>query len=245
MKGFDVADFLSNLTNWFLLRGVFTTLWLTAAAIIGGLAVGLVIAIMRMSRPRTLATAARLYIWAFRGTPLLIQLVVVYSGLPQIGFKLGVVGSALLALILNEAAYLAEIIRSGFMAVPPGQTDAAKALGLRPIAILWKVTLPQAIRITLPAFGNSVNGLLKATSITSVISMEELMRRGEMLMQVKFDVLEVFAAAGVYYLLLTTLWDVAQRWLEARYGRPFLVTDTKKGANVAHLIRQEASPQPS
>jgi polar amino acid transport system permease protein len=245
MKGFDVADFLANLTNVFLLRGVFTTLWLTAVSIAGGLLVGLIIALLRTSRLRPLATAARLYIWAFRGTPLLIQLVVVYSGLPQIGFKMGVVGSALLALILNEAAYLAEIIRSGFMGVPPGQTDAAKALGLPPRAILWKVTLPQAIRITLPAFGNSVNGLLKATSITSVISMEELMRRGEMLMQVKFDVLEVFAAAGVYYLLLTTLWDVVQRWLEARYGRPFLATDTKKAGDMVRVMQPEATPQPS
>jgi polar amino acid transport system permease protein len=108
------------------------------------------------------------------------------------------------------------------MAVPRGQTDAAMALGLPRVATLWKITMPQAIRITLPAFGNSVNGLLKATSITSVISMEELMRRGEMLMQVKFDVLEVFAAAAVYYLMLTTVWDYAQRWLEARYGRPYL-----------------------
>jgi polar amino acid transport system permease protein len=155
-------------------------------------------------------------------------LVVIDSGLPQIGLKFGVVMSALLALILNEAAYLAEIIRGGFSAVPVGQTDAAKALGLRPFAILWKVTLPQVIRITLPAFGNSVNGLLKATSITSVISMEELMRRGEMLMQVKFDVLEVFAAAGVYYLLLTTLWDFVQRWLERRYGKPFLASSAQQ-----------------
>jgi polar amino acid transport system permease protein len=75
--------------------------------------------------------------------------------------------------------------------------------------------------------------------------MEELMRRGEMLMQVKFDVLEVFAAAGVYYLLLTTLWDVVQRWLEARYGRPFLATDTKKAGDMVRVMRPEATPQPS
>ena len=222
MKGFDTADFLTTLGNWFLIKGVWTTIWLTIAGMAGGLVLGLVIALLRLSPWRGVSAIARCYIWFFRGTPLLIQLVVVYSGLPQLGLKFGVVGSALLALILNEAAYLAEIIRSGFLAVPSGQRDAAMALGLRPSAILWKVTLPQAIRITLPSFGNSVNGLLKATSITSVISMEELMRRGEMLMQVKFDVLEVFAAAAVYYLALTTLWDYAQRWLETRYGRPYL-----------------------
>ena len=111
------------------------------------------------------------------------------------------ISSAILGLMLNEAAYMAEVIRGGFLAVPAGQRDAARALGLRPWVMLVKVTLPQVIRIILPAMGNSVNGLLKATSITSVISMEELMRRSETLMQVKFDVLEVFAAAAVYYLI--------------------------------------------
>ncbi|MBV8165715.1 MAG: amino acid ABC transporter permease [Alphaproteobacteria bacterium] len=219
MKGFDAADFLANLTNLFLIQGVVVTVWLTAAAMAGGLALGLAVALLRMSSNRVCVAGARVYIWLFRGTPLLIQLVVIYTGLPQIGIKFGVVASALIALILNEAAYLSEIIRGGFLAVPVGQRDAAKALGLSPRITLWKVTLPQAARIILPPLGNSVNGLLKATSITSVISMEELMRRSEMLMQLKFDVLEVFAAAALYYLALTSLWDMVQRRLEARLAR--------------------------
>jgi polar amino acid transport system permease protein len=154
----------------------------------------------------------------------------------------GVVGSALLALILNEAAYLAEIMRSGFMAVPSGQTDAVLALGLSRVATLWKITMPQAIRITLPAFGNSVNGLLKAISITSVISMEELRRRGEILMQVKFDVLEVFAAAAVYYLTLTALWDYAQRWPETRYGRPYMAIQADGIKGVVSVTPDAISP---
>jgi polar amino acid transport system permease protein len=214
MKGFDAADFLANLTNVFLIQGVFVTVWLTAAAIAGGLALGLIVALLRMSTSRAGVAAARIYVWIFRGTPLLIQLVVIYSGLPQIGVKFGVVASALIALTLNEAAYLSEIIRSGFLSVPAGQRDAAVALGLSRGLTVRKVLLPQAVRIILPPLGNSVNSLLKATSITSVISMEELMRRSEMVMQVKFDVLEVFAAAAVYYLALTSLWDWAQRWLE-------------------------------
>jgi polar amino acid transport system permease protein len=130
-----------------------------------------------------------------------------------------VLTSVIVALVLNEAAYMAEIIRGGFLAVPPGQRDAAKALGLTRWLVLTKVLLPQATRIILPALGNSVNGLLKATSIASVISMEELMRRSEMIMQIKFDVLEVFAAAAVLYLVMTTLWDQVQRWLERRFNR--------------------------
>jgi polar amino acid transport system permease protein len=220
VKGFDVSDFLDALCNTFLLAGAWNTAWLTAAGLVGGFSLGLLIAVLRSTSSPVLQRVARTYIWFFRGTPLLIQMVMIYSGLPQIGIKFGVLGSVLVALITNEAAYMAEIIRSGFLAVPAGQTDAAKALGLSRTQAFAKVLLPQATRIILPAIGNSVNGLLKATSIASVISMEELMRRSEMVMQVKFDVLEVFAAAAVDYLVLTTLWDYVQRWLERRFDRP-------------------------
>ena len=211
MRGFDVADFLNALGNPFLLMGALVTAGLTV--------VGLLVAVLRSAGSPVLQRAARGYIWFFRGTPLLIQMVMIYSGLPQIGIKFGVLTSVIVALVLNEAAYMAEIIRGGFLAIPAGQRDAAKALGLTPWLVLSKVLLPQATRIILPALGNQVNGLLKATSIASVISMEELMRRSEMIMQVKFDVLEVFAAAAVLYLVMTTLWDQVQRRLERRFNR--------------------------
>ena len=219
MQGFDGADFLGALANPFLLRGALVTAGLAAAGMVGGLALGLLVASLRASHNRLASGLARGYIWFFRGTPLLIQLVMIYSGLPQIGIRFGVVSSVILGLITNEAAYMAEIIRSGFLAIPRGQRDAAMALGLTRWQVLRKLLLPQLFRIVLPALGNSVNGLLKATSVTSVISMEELMRRSEMTMQVKFDVLEVFAAAAVDYLALTTLWDQVQRLLERRLGR--------------------------
>jgi polar amino acid transport system permease protein len=219
MKGFDGADFLAALVNPFLLRGALTTALLTAAGLAGGLTLGLAVALLRSAGFAPLRGLARGYIWFFRGTPLLIQLVMIYSGLPQIGIRFGVVVSVVIALVLNEAAYMAEIIRGGFLAVPAGQRDAALALGLSRLRMLRLVLLPQAVRIILPSLGNSVNGLLKATSITSVVSMEELMRRSEMVMQVKFDVLEVFAAAAVDYLVLTTLWDQVQRRLERRFDR--------------------------
>lgn len=218
MQGFDVADFLGYFDNWFLLGGVLVTLGLTVATIVGGLVLGMSLSLLRMSGRWPLEAFARFYIWIFRGTPLLIQLVIVYTGLPQIGLRLSVVASALVALILNETAYLSEIIRAGFMGVPAGQREAATALGLPPWLVIWKVTLPQAFRLMIPPLGNSVNGLLKATSLTSVISMEELMRRSQMLMQYKFDVLEAFSAAAVFYLMLTTLWGAIQRRLEIRFG---------------------------
>ncbi|MDB5780416.1 amino acid ABC transporter permease [Caballeronia mineralivorans] len=218
MTLFNLQDFFGYLSNGFLLRGVAVTLGLTVATVIGGMLFGMLVALMRMSGSKPLAGAAQFYIWFFRGTPLLIQLVIVYTGLPQLGLRLNVVESSLLALILNEAAYLAEIIRSGFMGVPRGQYEAAEALGLPKWLVMWKVTLPQAFRLMIPSLGNSINGLLKSTSITSVISMEELMRRSQMLMQEKFEVLEVFGAAAVFYLVMTTGWGLIQRRLEKHFG---------------------------
>jgi polar amino acid transport system permease protein len=216
---FNLQAFLGYFDNAFLLGGLLVTVLLTIFPMVAGLAFGMLLALARGSGSRLLSLAAGAYIWLFRGTPLIVQLVIIYTGLPQIGVRFGVIASAFLGLTLNEAAYLAEIIRAGFSAVPTGQRDAAKALGLQPVQTLRLVTLPQAFRVILPPLGNSVNGLLKATAITSVISMEEMMRRGQLLMQVNFDVLEVYCAIAVYYLLLTSLWDVAQRGLERRANR--------------------------
>jgi polar amino acid transport system permease protein len=218
---FDVHTFLSYLTNAYLLKGALVTIGLTVATMIIGLILGTITALGRMSANRLLSLPAEFYIWLFRGTPLLIQLVLIYTGLPQLGIKPNVLTSALLALGLNEAAYLSETIRGGFLGVPKGQTEAAKALGLPRWAILWRVMLPQVIRLITPSLGNSLNGLLKATSLASVISLEELMRRSQVLMQENFEVLELYCDAAVYYLLLTTLWNRVQLRLERHYGRGY------------------------
>lgn len=217
---FDISAFFGYLFNDFLLGGVVTTVWLTIASVIGGLILGLGIALLRMSKNRVLSSIARFYIWFFRGTPLLIQLVVIYTGLPQLGLKFGVIESALIGLILHEAAYMAEIVRNGFLAVPEGQREAAWALGVPKWLIICRVTLPQAFRLMIAPLGNSVNSLLKATSLASVISVEEVMRRSDMLMQEHFQVLEVYAAAAVFYLILTSVWDLIQKRLEARFSKP-------------------------
>ena len=218
MQAFNFRDFIGYLGNVYMLQGALVTLELTLATVAGGMVLGGLVAAMRMSKAQAISLLAKFYLWLFRGTPLLIQMVVVYTGLPQLGIRLGVVQSALLALILNEAAYLAEIIRSGFMGVAAGQREAADSLGLPRWLVIWKITFPQAFRLMIPPFGNSVNGLLKATSLASVISMEELMRRSQMVMQEKFQVLEVFGAAAVFYLLMTTSWGFVQRRLERHYG---------------------------
>lgn len=216
---FNVDAFLSYLVNPYLLGGVGITIGLTVVTIAIGLALALPLALGSMSSHRMFSAPARFYVWVFRGTPLLVQLVIIYTGLPQLGIRFGVLASAVLALSLNEAAYLSETIRAGFSAVAKGQIEAAKALSLSRAATLRLVTLPQVIRIIIPPLGNSVNGLLKATSLASVISMEELMRRSQVLMQAKFEVLELYCVAACYYLVLTTLWNLVQVRLERHYGK--------------------------
>ena len=217
----DWGGFYEYLLNGFLLQGAVTTLWLTIASIVGGLVLGCVIAMLRLAPVPWISTFAKGYIWIFRGTPLLVQLIIIYTGLPQLGIRLTVVESALTGLIMNEAAYLAEIIRGGILGVSSGQTHAGRALGLNSFQLMVYIVFPQATRIIIPALGNSVNGLLKTTSITSVISMEELLRSTQILIQEKFLVLELFTVAALYYLLLTSVWDMIQRRIEARFSKPY------------------------
>jgi polar amino acid transport system permease protein len=215
------SGFFDYLLNPFLLEGAVTTLWLTVASLSAGLVLGIGLALMRLSGNRFLSGIAVFYCWVFRGTPLLVQLLIIYTGLPLFGLRFSVVQAALLGLALNEAAYLSETVRAGILAVARGQREAALALGLRRIQVFRLVIWPQALRIIIPPLGNSVNGLLKTTSVASVISMEELLRRTQILIQERFLVLELFMVAALYYLAMTTAWDFVQRRLEKRYGRGY------------------------
>lgn len=211
--------FLDYLFNTYLLEGAAISVALTAASLVCGLILGIGLALMRLSGRRWVSMIAATYCWLFRGTPLLVQLLVIYTGLPLLGLRFSVWEAALLGLSLNEGAYLSETVRAGILSVQKGQREAAAALGLRPAQIFRLVVWPQALRVIIPPLGNSVNGLLKTTSICSAISLDELLRRTQLLIQERFLVLELFAVAALYYLVLTTLWDVVQRRLERRYGR--------------------------
>ncbi len=221
MQIWSWSGFFDYLLNPFLLEGAVTTLWLTVASLSVGLVLGIGLALMRLSGNPALSGIAAFYCWVFRGTPLLVQLLIIYTGLPLFGLRFSVVQAALLGLALNEAAYLSETVRAGILAVARGQREAALALGLRRIQVFRLVIWPQALRIIIPPLGNSVNGLLKTTSVASVISMEELLRRTQILIQERFLVLELFMVAALYYLAMTTAWDFVQRRLEKRYGRGY------------------------
>jgi polar amino acid transport system permease protein len=220
MKVWNWEGFWSYFTNLYLLEGTLWTIGLTVSTLILGGMIGLLLAVMRLSKHKALSRTAEIYVWIFRGTPLLVQLIIIYTGLPQLGLvRFSVIEAAVIGLALNEAAYLSEILRGGILSVAKGQTEAARALGLKPYQIFRKVVLPQALRVIIPPLGNSVNGLLKTTSIASVISMEEVLRRGQILMQQKFQVLEVFMVVAIIYLVMTTCWDFVQRRIEAYYGK--------------------------
>ena len=222
MKVWNWEGFWGYFTNLYLLEGALWTIGLTVSTLILGGMIGLLLAVMRLSKHKALSRTAEVYVWIFRGTPLLVQLIIIYTGLPQLGLvRFTVLESAVIGLALNEAAYLSEILRGGILSVAKGQTEAARALGLKPYQIFRLVVLPQALRVIIPPLGNSVNGLLKTTSIASVISMEEVLRRGQILMQQKFQVLEVFMVVAIIYLVMTTCWDFVQRRIEAYYGKAY------------------------
>jgi polar amino acid transport system permease protein len=222
VKIWNWEGFWGYFTNLYLLEGALWTIGLTISTLVFGGLLGLLLAVMRLNKRKALSRAAQTYIWVFRGTPLLVQLIIIYTGLPQLGLvRFSVLESAMLGLALNEAAYLSEILRGGILSVAKGQTEAARAMGLKPFQIFRLVVLPQALRVIIPPLGNSVNGLLKTTSIASVISMEEVLRRGQILMQQKFQVLEVFMVVAILYLAMTTCWDFVQRRIEAYYGKAY------------------------
>ena len=225
----DWQTFFHYLHSPYLLRGAGISLALSIAAMIVGLAFGLISALMRMSSRRAIRAPASFYVWILRGTPVLVQLIIIYTGLPQLGITLGVIPSAIVGLGMNEGAYLAEIIRAGINAVPKGQFEAARAIGLSRSQVMRLVVLPQATRIIIPPLGNTLNGLMKTSSLASVISMEELLRRTELLIQVQFKVLEIFVDAAIYYLIRTTLWGLVQRQIEAYYSRSLAPVSQGRG----------------
>lgn len=201
-----------------LLEGATITLQLTIYSLLIGLVIGLGLALCQISKSRILRYLSAIYISAFRGTPLLVQLMIIYFALPEIGLKFTAFQSAIIGLSLNEAAYMAEIYRGGIQAVPKGQTEAAKAIGMTNIKSFRRIILPQAIKISLLAMGNSAIILLKNTSLAAVITVGELMHRGELLAGTTFRTLEIFIMVAIIYWLLHYPLTLLVKYLEKRGG---------------------------
>ncbi len=203
-----------NLVSPYILGGVWTTVWLTLVAMAVGLVLGLVAALGRISVFWPIRGVASFYVWLFRGTPLLVQLILWYSGLPEIGIRLTGLESAVLGLGLNEGAYMCEIIRAGLLSVDGGQMEAAKALGMPYALAMRRIIIPQAIRVILPPTGNEFIAMLKNTSLVSVIAVSELLLRTENVISTTFQTLELLSVASIYYLSLTSLFTLIQGRVE-------------------------------
>lgn len=222
-----------NLTASSILDGLVTTIVLTVVAMVIGLVLGVLLAVARLSSNRVLQAIAGGYIWAFRSTPLLVQLLLWFNlalFFPRLGIGEFSVDTntimtsfvaAILGLGLNEAAYMAEIVRGGIQAVDRGQIEAASALGMRSRKIMWRIILPQAMRVIIPPVGNNVITMLKMTSLVSVIAVPDLLNRAQAISAKNFFLFELLIVATLWYLVLTTLLTIVQAQLEKRFARGF------------------------
>lgn len=215
MAVFHTETFLHNLLSYDYAAATGTTVWISLASMGLGLVIGILIAIGRETSFWPLTVLATVYLWIFRGTPVLLQIVFAFNVLPAFGLILPAYACAVLALGLAEGAYISEIMRAGIRAVGDDQREAASALGLRPWQTMWLVVLPQAIRIVIPPIGNQFIGMLKLSALVSVIGVRELLLTAEQAASFDFRYLEALSAAGLIYLALTTIFTIGQAILEA------------------------------
>lgn len=199
-----------------LLKASLVTIELTALSIVFGCILGVIIAMMKISSNKVIYSFGALYTWIFRGTPLLLQLYVFYYGLPTVGVNLSSFQAAVLGLSLNAGAYMAEIIRSGIIAVDKGQFEASKALGFTYFQTMRRIVLPQAVRIIIPPMGNEFISMIKDTSLVSALTMEELLRSAGLLVSASGSPWEPYFVAGCLYLLMTTLFTTIFSKIEKR-----------------------------
>ncbi|AUC11353.1 ABC transporter permease [Rhizobium sp. Y9] len=211
-----------------ILGGVVLTLELTAGAMVAGIVIGCLVAIMATSQNIVLKAIAVAFVWWFRGVPLIVQIFFWFNialFVPEIGFGSWSVSvndivtpalAGFLALGLHEAANMSEIIRSGLNAVDRGQREAASSLGLRPLQTLRTVVLPQAVRLIMPPTGNQAIGMLKASAIVSVIGMQDLLTQAQAIYARNFLVIELLCVASLWYLGITTIASIGQHYLERK-----------------------------
>ncbi len=209
-------DYISSLMP-FMLEGTVITLKLFFLTLIMILPLGVFMALARLSKFKPLNVVTQFYIWVFRGTPLLLQLLFIYFGLGTIGIMIDRFAAALLAFVLNYTAYLAEVYRSGIQSIDQGQFEAADVLGLNRWQTLTRIILPQMIKRVLPPISNEVINLIKDTSLVYAIGISELLRVAK-IAAVRDALFVPFIVAAVFYLVMTAVIQQTFKWLEDRYA---------------------------
>jgi len=200
-----------------MMEGTVVTLKIFFISLITSLPLGVVFAMTRLSKLAPLSVATQFYIWLFRGTPLLLQLLFIYFGLPIIGINIDRFPAALLAFILNYTAYLAEVYRSGIQSIDRGQFEAADVLGLSRWQTLSRIILPQMIKRVLPPISNEVINLIKDTSLVYAIGISELLRVAK-IAAVRDALFVPFIMAAIFYLVMTAVIQQTFKWLEDHYA---------------------------
>ncbi|OQP30791.1 amino acid ABC transporter permease [Pantoea latae] len=234
---FEWGVIAENFTEASILQGVLMTLQLTAISVVLGFAFGTVLALMRLSSNPVLVAVSWAYTWFFRGVPMLVQLFLWYNiaalyptlslSLPGVGelwsaqsnALISPFSAAVIALVMHQSAYAAEIVRAGIQSVGNGQLEAARALGYRPAQIFRFTILPQAMRAILPPAGNEVIGQLKTTAVVSVISLQDVLFSAQIIYQRTYEVIPLLLVATLWYLLMTSVLSVGQFYIERYFSR--------------------------
>ncbi|MEO7665551.1 MAG: amino acid ABC transporter permease [Dehalococcoidia bacterium] len=217
---FEFSVVREYLFNDVVLEGVWITLQVAVVAQIIGVVLGVLFALMRVSGNRVLQFAAGFYVWLFRGTPALLQLLILYFGIPQLfdnqtlTTELTAFRAAIIAFGINEGAYMTEIMRAGILSVESGQMDAARSVGMTQLQAMRRVILPQAMRVVVPPTGNEFIALLKNSSVAFTIGLVELLGAVNLIYSVNFKIMELLVVAGIWYLVITTVFSLAQAEIE-------------------------------
>ncbi|EKA37574.1 L-cysteine transporter of ABC system YecS [Pseudomonas aeruginosa ATCC 14886] len=221
-----LLEWLANLVEllgmaWpFLLQGAMYTVLFAAVSMVLGLILGFSVAVVRVTKVPVVSQIAAVYVSAFRGTPLLVQIFVLYYGLPSVGIEFTPVTAGILALTLNVAAYLSESMRGAILGIDKGQWEAGLSVGLTWGQTRWNIITPQALRLAVPSLSNSLISLIKDTSLISVITVTELMLATKEVIAETFQPLPLYLAAAGIYWLLSALFERVQKALENRLTAP-------------------------
>lgn len=213
----DYSVVLSKLPIFF--DGCLVTLEISFFALLLGMLFGIGGALCRISSNRFLSGIAFLYVWIIRGTPIMVQLFILYFGLPQLGIKMSSMTAGILGLAINTGAYVTEIIRSGIQAIEKGQTEAALSLGMKPYQAMIRIVGPQAVKVCMPPLVNQFIMTLKNSSIASLVTITELLRTGEQLIYTTFRSFEVYTVVAVLYLIMNSVFMIVAGKLEKRMER--------------------------
>ncbi|MEC0266375.1 amino acid ABC transporter permease [Paenibacillus anseongense] len=191
----------------FLLKGAYYTLLITMVSMFFGFILALIVAFARLKGNIVVRNIAMFYVSVFRGTPILVQIFIIYYGLPDYGIRLGPLTAAFLSLSLNIGAYLSETFRGAILSVSKGQTEAAMSLGLTPWQTTYKVVLPQAARVAIPPMGNTFIGMLKETSLVSIVTVTELLRTAQLLIAQYYIAMPFYIAIAVMYWVMSLVFS--------------------------------------